>query len=53
MMKVYLVWDGYEDIDSVYLKRESADKRVEKLRRDNPFRASWGYSVSEEEVIEE
>jgi len=54
-MKVYLVWDGYDDVAAVFLSEENAlafvDKQI-KERSTEPFFHPDRFSVNEMDVVD-
>jgi len=45
-MKVYLVWDGYEDVEAAFLCKEKADAFVAEKKAKYPMR-EFGFTDCE------
>jgi hypothetical protein len=46
-MKVYLVWDGYEDVMAVFLSEENAKALVDQMVREGSRRDNFGITECE------
>ena len=52
-MKIYLVWEGYEDVAKIFIHKENAVAYVKQELKENPNPYKMMLSICEEETADE